>query len=514
MNRVGSVTLRDYVAVLKQQWWIILGCTAIFAGVAYAVSSSEDSTYRATARLVVHDLSQSYALTGSSNVQFLPIAQLAAQEAEAAVTPAAAAKAAQQLGERNADVLRNATSSSVDINTSTIRLESEAPTGAQAATRANAFADVAVSTAEERQRGQLDAARAALERQVSSARRDLRRKQPGADLRLAAAVQRLSQLDTVSSVVKPVELLQPASVPKSRVSPNPLRDTVLGGVLGFIVGLLLAFARAALDRRVRSSSEVTDALGMPLVGRISRKALGTAGLLSKPGTLRPEDTEALGVLRANVGFMAGDEPLRSLLVTSAVAGEGKSTVSCGLAGAVAAAGRRVLLIEGDLRRPTLARRLGITAGPGLGDYLAGQASSQDILQMVPLPEAGPDALLVCITAGQYRERPSDLLQGDRFRELLEQVTEVYDLVIVDGTPVLSVADAIEILPAVDGMLFCVRARKTKRDEVRAARTALERVPPRPSGVVITGLTKGDSEQYEYYSTDRGLSRRKRAATAA
>src|SRR6478735_5375476 len=106
MNRAGTVTLRDYVAVLKQQWWIILGCAAIFAGVAYYLSSKEEDTYQAAARLVVHDLSQSYARA-----------------------------------------LRNATTGQVDINTSTIRLTSEARTGAEAARRANAFAEVAVTSA-------------------------------------------------------------------------------------------------------------------------------------------------------------------------------------------------------------------------------------------------------------------------------------------------------------------------------------------------------------------------------
>src|SRR5689334_9754846 len=297
MNRAGSVSLRDYVAVLKQQWWIIVGFTAIFAAVAYLVSTQQQDKYRASAKLLVHDLSQSYALTGTANVQFLPLSQLAAQQAEAAVTPDAARQVAQTLGERDPGALRTSTDAQVDINTSSIRLESEAHTGAQAAARANAFANLAVTNAAKRQHQQLNAARDALRSQVREARLAFKRHQPGADINLATAVQRLSQINTVSSVVDPLELLESASVPHTRVSPKPLRDTVLGGVLGLIIGLLVAFARAALDRRMRSSAEVSEALGMPLVGRISRKALGTAGVLSKTKKLRPEDAEALAVLR-------------------------------------------------------------------------------------------------------------------------------------------------------------------------------------------------------------------------
>jgi capsular exopolysaccharide synthesis family protein len=505
MHRTGSTTLRDYVAVVRRQRWIVAAVTLIFAGVAFALTTRQETTYRATARLLVHDLSQSYALTGTTNVPSVGLAQLTAQEAEAATAPVIAQRAAQRLGERDVAALAHSVSTNIDIATSSILLTTDGATGRQAADRANAFAYQAVSRSNQRQSNLLGAAQASLREQVRVARDELRRKVAGADIRLATAVQRLAQLETVSQVARPLEVLRRASAPGAPVAPRPVRDTILGGVLGLVLGLLAAFARTALDRRVRSSAEIADALGLPLVGRVSDSALGGAGLLTPPGKVSPEDVEAMAVLRANLEFLGTEAPVRSVIVTSALAGEGKTTIACGLAAAAAAAGRRVLLIEADLRRPTVAERLGVDAGPGLGDYLAGRAAPQEILQTVALPgrpadaDGAPGPVVVCITAGHHRDRPAELLHSVRCRELLEQVRDVYDLVVVDGTPLLSVADAIEVLPHVDGALVCVRAGRTRREQVRAARGALERVPARPSGIVVTGLSKRDEERYEYYS---------------
>lgn len=504
MSESGTTTLRDYVATIKQQRWIVLVVTLIFAGVAFGLSTRQDRTYRAQARLVVHDLSQSYALTGASNVAAVPPAQLASQEASLAIGHAVVKAAAAQLHERNEGALSSSLSSRVDLGTNAIVLEAEGATGGQAADRVNAIAQQAVARSARSQERDIGAAITSLQNQVKNARASLKRKEAGSDIRLATALQRLAQLQTVRDVAQPLEILRTASPPKLPISPRPVRDTLLGALLGLVLGLLAAFGRNALDRRVRSSSEITEALGLPLIGRVPDAALGSAGLLTAPKRTKEEHVEALAVVRANLAFLDAEHPPRSVIVTSALAGEGKTTVSCGLAAAAAAAGRRVLLIEGDLRRPAIAERLGIERGPGLGDYLAGHATPQEILQTVALPaaageEEGSRPTVVCITAGVHRERPAELLQSARCRQLLEQVREVYDLVVVDSTPLLSVADAIEVMPHVDGTVVCVRAGRTTRDQVRAARTALERVPARPSGVVVTGLTKGDEERYEYYS---------------
>jgi Mrp family chromosome partitioning ATPase len=183
--------------------------------------------------------------------------------------------------------------------------------------------------------------------------------------------------------------------------------------------------------------------------------------------------------------------------------------------ASADAGTRTLLLECDLRRPVLAARLGIASGPGLTDYLTAAATPQEIMQVVsrapantprPPGQEGPPAEqspLVCITAGTRSTRPADLLASERFREFLAEVSAVYELVIVDSAPLLSVADTLVIVPHVSAVLLCVRLRQTTREQAGATRAALRRLPPRPTGVVLTDVRDADDSYFGYYQSNVG-----------
>lgn len=152
---------------------------------------------------------------------------------------------------------------------------------------------------------------------------------------------------------------------------------------------------------------------------------------------------------------------------------------------------------------------GLQPGPGLSDYLAGRAEPGDILQTVAIPGAsvgngnGPapetTAGLVVIVAGTPTSRPAEILSSERFRTFLSTVRDAYDIVILDSTPLLSVVDALELLRHVDGIVLCARSVQTTRDQLRAARAALDRAPDRPTGVVVTGLSARDEAEYGYYS---------------
>jgi Mrp family chromosome partitioning ATPase len=205
-----------------------------------------------------------------------------------------------------------------------------------------------------------------------------------------------------------------------------------------------------------------------------------------------------------------DRPIKKIAITSALPDEGKSTVASALAAASALAGSRVLLVECDLRRPTLAKRLGLEPGPGLSDYLVGKAEPQDVLQPVELTAAGPAAAepdgeapahgsLVVIVAGSPTPQPAELLGSRRFHSFLEQVDDVYDIVVLDTCPLLSVVDTLGLIPSVDAIVVCVRASRTTRDQARAARAAIEHLPSRPAAVVITGVRPGAEADYGYYT---------------
>jgi capsular exopolysaccharide synthesis family protein len=310
---------------------------------------------------------------------------------------------------------------------------------------------------------------------------------------------------------RPVEVAREATIPSQQLSPRPVRNTLLGLIAGLTLGLIAAFLRDALDRRLRDSGEVAEAAALPVLGRVRDSSLGRLGIAdpSRNGSV-DEELEAVRILRANLDFLDVDRRGDRVLVTSALPEEGKSTVATGLAVATALSGRRTLLVECDLRRPVLAARLRLEASPGLSDHLAGHATPEEILQPVRLPGAGGAANgngngptgggeLFCITAGSPAPRPAELLGSRRFADLLGTLARAFDSVVIDSSPLLPVVDTLELVPHVDRVVVCARARRTTRDQLRAAREALDRLPAPPAGIMLTGVRRGEEQDYGYYS---------------
>jgi len=201
-----------------------------------------------------------------------------------------------------------------------------------------------------------------------------------------------------------------------------------------------------------------------------------------------------------------DSPPRSIVVTSATAEEGKTTVAGSLALAMSSAGKRTLLVDCDLRQPALAGRLGISPAPGMSEFLAGAATPQEIINPVGVGEishrdgasdGGGSFPLVVIPAGTPNSHSAELLGSSRFREFLRQVLETYDVVVFDSSPLLTVADTLEMLPHADAVVVCARESKTTRGEAAGVKTALERFPEVSAGLVITGVKPRHSEYAVY-----------------
>jgi non-specific protein-tyrosine kinase len=237
------------------------------------------------------------------------------------------------------------------------------------------------------------------------------------------------------------------------------------------------------------------------------------------------------MLRTNVRFLASKdaEPPRTVLVTSALAEEGKTTVAMGLALAAAAGGLNTLLIEADVHRPVHAKRLGLNPGPGLTDYLVDGLTPDRVLQVHTFADPAAHSMnghsngrtpkLTCITAGNVGSFSGDALGSQRFAEMLAEVRQVYDLVVIDSAPLLAVAETSEMISFVDAIVFCVRLGHTTVEHVKAARGALERLPNRLGGLVVTDLSPQLGGYYGYGygyddSTDAKSGGKSRAATAA
>lgn len=306
-----------------------------------------------------------------------------------------------------------------------------------------------------------------------------------------------------------VVLAESAALPSAPVFPSVQTALLVGGVLGLGGGIAFALMRAVSDRRVRATDEVEERLGIPVVGTIPKVAgvdterridLGDDGNSRVGFAVR----EALRVLRTNLQFIDVDRPPRVIVVTSALPGEGKSTVAANLAMTLAASGARVVLVDGDLRRPTVARTMGVAAGAGLTDVLVGRANLNDVLQ-----RSHDSRSLVVLTAGTIPPNPSEVLGSDRMKQLVRDLAE-HATVIIDAPPLLAVTDSAVLTSEADGALIVVTVGKTTYDLVERAVGALHKVRGRVLGVVLNRApTAGvNSSVYTYqYTEEKGKSAR-------
>jgi capsular exopolysaccharide synthesis family protein len=506
-------TLRDYLQVMREQRWVIVVITVTFAAIAFGYSARQTTSYRATARLQVNDTSQDASTLGSLTFADGTPEQQAARLSTLVSRRDVAAVVKRRLNVKNSiSDLQSKVSGLAEARTNFVTISAQNHDPKVAALLANQFAvaarDLQTKETRARYRQAAKVARAALAKQRPKGKGPVSTQQKS--LLDTITISQVSRLESLAAFVTPITIAEPASAPKHPVSPKPIRDGFIGAIVGLTLALLAAFMRDALDRRLRKSSEIREELNLPLIGHVREELLGRTVLPGQLPALNETDLEAFRILRTNVDYLDVDAPPKTLLVTSALPEEGKSTVSMGLAFANVATGKRVLLVECDLRRPVIAKRLGLNSSPGLSDYLAGRAEPTDILQTVNIPaassngngasgEADMHAGLVVITAGSPTPRPAEILGSQRFRTFLASVRDAYDIVVLDTTPLLSVVDALELLPHVDGIVLCARSSQTTRDQLRAARGALDRVPGRPTGVVVTGLSARDEVDYGYYS---------------
>jgi polysaccharide biosynthesis transport protein len=315
---------------------------------------------------------------------------------------------------------------------------------------------------------------------------------------LAVVVEDLAPEDDEGRPTVSAATVTPAQEPDGPASPDPLLDLAAGLLAGLLLGYALAHGRDVLDSRVRDAAVVEEVTALPVIG--------TLGVL--PRTLRARPVlveqphhpcaESFRHLRTNVQFLhvadavpgRPDRAAHVLLTTSSLSGEGKSTVAVNLACALAETGARVLLVDADLRRPTVATALGIEGGAGLTSALLGQAPWADLVQ-----EWGTAGLAV-LPSGPIPPNPAELLGSPAMEGLIEQVRAAYDYVVVDTAPVLAVTDGVVLSRFVDGTLVVANAERVRRAQLAESLHTLSRVGSRVLGVVLNQVRR-DEESYDY-----------------
>jgi capsular exopolysaccharide synthesis family protein len=292
-------------------------------------------------------------------------------------------------------------------------------------------------------------------------------------------------------------VVDPAAPPQQPASPRVLLNTILGALLGLLAAVGVAFLRDHLDDSVKTSDDVEAVAGLPTLGTITkmRGAGGRSEIYQLATLLYPRGpvAEAYRTLRTNVEFAAVDAPVRTLLVTSAIPGEGKTTTAANLAVVFAQTGRRTLLIDADFRKPGVHRIFDLPNDRGLSNLLRSDATSLD-----DVAQATEQENLRVVVTGPLPPNPAELLASQRMRTILDRLAGAADLVIIDSPPVQAVTDAAILASIVDGTLFVVDAGRTPRGAVRKGREALAKAEARVLGVALNRLSEKSSGGYYYY----------------
>jgi polysaccharide biosynthesis transport protein len=316
---------------------------------------------------------------------------------------------------------------------------------------------------------------------------------------LSVVVEELAPVDAEGRAAVDATTVARAELPTGPVRPDPVLDLVLGLAGGLALGLCVAWAREMSDVRVHDAEDLGSVTDLPLLGSIGVLASGAERRAVVAAEPHSSQAESFRQLRTNLQFVeiGGDRRharAQVVATTSSVAGEGKSTVATNLALALAETGARVLLVDADLRRPTVADVLGLEAGAGLTTVLLGQATTEEVLQ-----EWGTAGLQV-LTSGPLPPNPSELLGSAAMQALVDRWRDDYDHVVLDVPPLLPVADAAILARVADGTAVVVGAGTVRRPQLSAALQSLANVGARVLGVVLNKVPRSE-DVYGYATSD-------------
>jgi capsular exopolysaccharide synthesis family protein len=497
---------RSPFAVLRQRWRVVLVVTLLAGAAAAAFAYVNRDTYESTAKMVFR---QSFGpeLNAIGLVPTSPdVDNLQQDNVQLVDSRAVAVATAAQLQRRGVDVSAADVDEDVSVSgtkdSDVVQVTAKAESARRAALLANVYATTAARLADAGMRRQAARTLGALETQLKQLTPSQRNGGLGEGLRLRIATLRvLAQVGDGSP-----RIIQPGYVPSSK-SGSPVQTILLGLLFGLVLGAGVALLREQASRRLYMTEQLGVVFGAPVLSSVPQdRALKR----NRPfHELPPRVAEAFRMLHTNLRYVLGT-PVRSVVVTSARRGEGKTTVAWNLACAAASTGLSVAVVEADLRRPTLAERYGLEAEPGLAELLFGEASVPDVGQILELPMNGRANgrlnRLHVIVAGRPPEDPWAVMQSGAAGQILAHLKAHVDLVVVDAPPITHAADAISLLGDVDGVVVVASVDSTRGPAARRLREQLHALKTRVLGVVATGSS--DVTGYAYApggdSDGRGL----------
>jgi Mrp family chromosome partitioning ATPase len=520
--------------ILRRRLWLVVVAVIAAVGAALFYSHQQPKQYQSSAVLLFRQVLLDVQLTG---------VPLQVPSSDATVESATdvgllsqdnvRAGAAAQLGPPyTAASLKNQVNISPQNKSNLVEVQATADTPQEAARIANAVAGSFLQIANQQTVSDITAAQNRVRSQIS-----VRNLTPAQRTTLRGALVKLSVLASLGP--QNVHLVQPAVPPTSPSSPKPVRNAIIGGLIGLVIGLALAFGVEQFDRRLRRPEEIERETGLPLLATVPRSRW-----LRRPQRttkrLDIQDTEPFRRLASNLRHRTDDGAIRSVLITSSGPESGKTTVALYLAAAAAAGlGSRVFLLEADLRRPRLGTLLNLPSERGLSTLLQDGQDERPAIQTIELStteqSTNGDATTGTSANGDATTEPGDngdattdspagatingiehptlslLLAGPRstnatmvfesaaMRNLIRRCREDYELTVIDGPPPGLVADAVPLAKAVDAVIIVARLGKDTGADIRDLRTDLERLGIHPIGIVAN---YGRRRKNPYYKKPR------------
>lgn len=301
----------------------------------------------------------------------------------------------------------------------------------------------------------------------------------------------------------PWQIIASPEVTENPISPNVTRSLLLGAIAGLLAGIGAALLAEKLDNKFHSADEIKDSIGVTLLGTIpfqkelqvrSNIAEDIRSLQPSSGYIFSEFSESFRSLHADLYFMSPDKPLQSITISSALPAEGKTTIAVNLAEAASAMGNRVLLIDADLRNPSVDRQMDIPNILGLSNLISNDAlNADDIIQ-----QSSTNTNLFVLTAGQTPPDPARLLSSQRMQQFIQDCQRKFDLVIIDTPPLGIIADAKFVSTQTDGLMMVVRLGQSDRAMVREVLEGLKISRTAVIGIVINGEKRDRPKHYQYY----------------
>ncbi|MHB9003858.1 MAG: polysaccharide biosynthesis tyrosine autokinase [Coriobacteriia bacterium] len=507
--------LRDYLNVISARRWVIIQAVVVVTLTAVVMSLVQPKVYQGEAKVLISEKDTGAALLGTSISEFSgqPERGLQTQVQLMQLRPLAE-NVVRRLGlEMSPEGLLRRVVVAANGQTNVISVRATADDPDEAAAIANGLADEYVVWSRETRRESIKTAADEVEERITQAEKEVlelgskvsaegKSDELTAELALltttySTLADRLEQLRINEQLeVGLGRVVSPAVANGQAIAPKLRRNAMLGAIAGLMLGLGMAFLYDYLDNTIKSNEDAERLFAVPVLGTIpfdkkpENAARRRLAIVEDSGSAV---AEAYRVLRNSLDFINFEHKLKTLLVTSAAPAEGKSTVTANLAASLAQAGKKVVLVSSDFRRPMTEQFFGVSNVIGLSDVLLGTHSLKAALQRPT------DEQLLILTSGKMPPNPSELLGSAKMQSLVGELEEWADWVIIDTPPLLAVADPASVARWADGVLMVIHAGKSTHEASTKAVELLDKVGAQMVGVVAWGLDSSKSSGYSYYT---------------